>query len=157
MPGKLRRRPHGESVCVHIARVYDDVEPGRYRVLVDRLWPRGVSRAAARFDVCMKDIAPTAELRTWYGHAPERFPEFSPAVSGGTRAAPARAALDQPGRDPRRRAGHRNPRRRPLRGGGAPRRPRRALTDGPRPSPDALTRDRAWAAYGGDVRLIAPP
>jgi len=46
------------------------------RVLVDRLWPRGVSKQAARIDVWLKDIAPSAELRLWFGHDPAKWMEF---------------------------------------------------------------------------------
>jgi uncharacterized protein YeaO (DUF488 family) len=46
------------------------------RVLVDRLWPRGVVKEAARIDEWYKEIAPSAELRKWYGHTPERWTEF---------------------------------------------------------------------------------
>ncbi|HEV8408041.1 MAG TPA: DUF488 domain-containing protein [Sphingomicrobium sp.] len=46
------------------------------RVLVDRLWPRGVSKADAQLDLWLKDVAPSAELRKWFGHDPERWPEF---------------------------------------------------------------------------------
>ncbi len=46
------------------------------RVLVERLWPRGLTKAAAAIDRWMKDIAPSAELRTWFGHRPERWLEF---------------------------------------------------------------------------------
>jgi uncharacterized protein YeaO (DUF488 family) len=46
------------------------------RILVERLWPRGVSKSGAAIDRWMKDIAPTPALRTWYGHRPERWPEF---------------------------------------------------------------------------------
>jgi len=46
------------------------------RILVERLWPRGLTKAAAAIDHWLKDIAPTPELRTWYGHRPERWPEF---------------------------------------------------------------------------------
>ena len=46
------------------------------RVLVERLWPRGLTKAEAAIDHWMKDIAPTPELRTWYGHRPDRWPEF---------------------------------------------------------------------------------
>lgn len=46
------------------------------RVLVDRLWPRGLSKQKARVDVWLRDIAPSTALRKWYGHAPERWPEF---------------------------------------------------------------------------------
>ena len=59
--------------------MYED--PGRrageHRVLVDRLWPRGVKKAAVDFDEWAKDAAPSADLRRWYGHDPERFGEFA--------------------------------------------------------------------------------
>ncbi len=47
-----------------------------YRVLVDRLWPRGVSKSAVRLDQWCKELAPSDELRRWFGHRPERFEEF---------------------------------------------------------------------------------
>jgi uncharacterized protein YeaO (DUF488 family) len=47
------------------------------RVLVDRLWPRGVKKAGAKFTFWMKDIAPSSKLRVWFGHKPERFKEFT--------------------------------------------------------------------------------
>lgn len=47
------------------------------RVLVDRLWPRGVSKIDASLDEWMKDVAPSAELRKWFGHDPERWQEFA--------------------------------------------------------------------------------
>ena len=58
-------------------RIYDDpqADDGR-RVLVDRVWPRGVRRDAGRFDEWLRDIAPSTELRKWYGHEPGRFDEF---------------------------------------------------------------------------------
>lgn len=46
------------------------------RVLVDRIWPRGVSKEKARLDEWLKDVAPSTELRRWYGHDPEKFAEF---------------------------------------------------------------------------------
>jgi uncharacterized protein YeaO (DUF488 family) len=46
------------------------------RVLVDRLWPRGVSKKAARIDLWLKDIAPSTELRKWFGHDPEKWSQF---------------------------------------------------------------------------------
>lgn len=46
------------------------------RVLVDRLWPRGVSKEHARIDLWLKEIAPSNELRRWFGHDPEKFAEF---------------------------------------------------------------------------------
>lgn len=48
-----------------------------YRVLVDRLWPRGVRREEAPFDEWIKDAAPSHELRKWYGHEPARYEEFA--------------------------------------------------------------------------------
>lgn len=47
-----------------------------YRVLVDRLWPRGLSKERAAIDEWMKDVAPSAQLRRWFGHDPEKWPEF---------------------------------------------------------------------------------
>lgn len=47
-----------------------------YRVLVDRLWPRGISRDGAKLDEWERDLAPSAALRKWFGHQPERFDEF---------------------------------------------------------------------------------
>ena len=62
---------------VEIRRVYDP--PGKnegLRVLVDRLWPRGVRKNELEYDLWEKDIAPTPELRKWFGHKPERWKEF---------------------------------------------------------------------------------
>ena len=68
--------PAGEP-DVRLKRAYDPAEPGDgYRVLVDRLWPRGVSKERARLDEWARELAPSAELRTWFGHDPERFAEF---------------------------------------------------------------------------------
>lgn len=64
-------------MSVVVKRVYDHPSPDDgYRVLVDRLWPRGLSHAMAQLDLWLRDIAPTTELRTWYGHKVERWPEF---------------------------------------------------------------------------------
>jgi len=63
-------------VTVKVARIYDDHARG-YRVLVDRLWPRGIKKEDAALDEWLKDVAPSTELRRWYGHAPERFDEFA--------------------------------------------------------------------------------
>ncbi len=62
---------------IRIKRVYDPPAPGDgRRILVDRLWPRGLSKRAARVDEWMRDIAPSDALRRWYGHDPDRFLEF---------------------------------------------------------------------------------
>jgi uncharacterized protein YeaO (DUF488 family) len=65
--------------AVDIIRVYGDSERrgDDYRVLVDRLWPRGQTKAAVDFDEWAKDAAPSTELRRWYGHDPEHFTEFA--------------------------------------------------------------------------------
>ena len=63
---------------VRIARIYDEPtsDDGR-RILVDRLWPRGVSKERAQLDDWCKGVAPSNELRRWYGHLPDRFEAFS--------------------------------------------------------------------------------
>ncbi|MEI9814293.1 MAG: DUF488 domain-containing protein [Acidobacteriota bacterium] len=62
---------------VRIKRVYAprDEQDGK-RVLVDRLWPRGLSKEKAEVDLWLKDVAPTTELRQWFGHDPARWEEF---------------------------------------------------------------------------------
>ena len=62
---------------VRLKRVYDEAAPeDGTRVLVDRLWPRGLSREAAKVDLWLKDLAPSDKLRHWFNHDPERWPEF---------------------------------------------------------------------------------
>lgn len=62
---------------IKIKRIYDEPTDGDgYRVLVDRLWPRGVSKKNARLDEWNKEIAPSPELRKWFDHKEERFQEF---------------------------------------------------------------------------------
>ena len=62
---------------VRYRRIYDDAssEDGR-RILVDRIWPRGIRKEDAQLDEWMRDIAPSTELRRWYGHHPDRYAEF---------------------------------------------------------------------------------
>jgi len=63
---------------IRLKRAYEPAEPGDgHRVLIDRLWPRGVSREQARLDAWEKDLAPSPELRRWFDHEPSRFQEFS--------------------------------------------------------------------------------
>lgn len=62
---------------IRLKRVYD--EPSNQdglRILVERLWPRGVSKEKATVDLWLKDLAPSTELRKWFGHAPEKWDEF---------------------------------------------------------------------------------
>lgn len=62
---------------VHLKRVYDPASPADgTRVLVDRLWPRGLSKAKAKIDLWLKEVAPSTELRKWFGHDPQRWDEF---------------------------------------------------------------------------------
>jgi len=62
---------------VRIKRAYEPADDGDgYRVLVDRLWARGVSKEKAHLDVWIKEIAPSTELRRWFGHDPARWDEF---------------------------------------------------------------------------------
>ena len=61
-----------------VKRVYDDPAPGDgFRVLVDRLWPRGLSKEHAALDLWLKDVAPSPELRTWFDHREDRFAAFA--------------------------------------------------------------------------------
>jgi uncharacterized protein YeaO (DUF488 family) len=62
---------------VRMRRVYDDPSPADgTRVLVDRIWPRGLAKATARIDEWAKVVAPSTELRRWYGHDPSKFDQF---------------------------------------------------------------------------------
>ena len=63
---------------VQLRRIYDDpADDDGIRILVDRRWPRGVSKARAALDEWCPAVAPSDELRQWYGHAPDKFDEFS--------------------------------------------------------------------------------
>ena len=81
---------------VLIVRVYDHEHlprSGAYRVLVDRLWPRGVSKANLELDDWCKEVTPTSELRKWYGHDPEHWVEFRRRYREELRTDPAASAL----------------------------------------------------------------
>lgn len=63
---------------VRLKRVYDDYTASDgYRILVDRLWPRGIKKENAHVDLWLKEIAPSTELRKWFNHEPEKWPTFS--------------------------------------------------------------------------------
>ena len=83
------RRP-----SIAIERIYDAPSTG-HRVLVDRLWPRGVKKDGAPIDEWCKDAAPSTELRKWYGHDPERFAEFGERYRRELAETPAREALEE--------------------------------------------------------------
>ncbi len=62
---------------IKIKRAYEPSEDeDGFRILVDRLWPRGISKERAKLDLWIKDIAPTSELRKWFAHDPKRWKEF---------------------------------------------------------------------------------
>lgn len=62
---------------IQIKRVYDDAAPGDgHRILVERLWPRGMKKEDAHLDEWLKEVAPTTELRKWFNHDPAKWPEF---------------------------------------------------------------------------------
>lgn len=76
-------------------RIYEESSPedGR-RVLVDRVWPRGMRKADARIDEWLRDVAPSTELRRWYGHEPGRFAEFRRRYLTELREPARRQAVD---------------------------------------------------------------
>jgi uncharacterized protein YeaO (DUF488 family) len=79
---------------IRVRRVYDDPSPADgARVLVDRVWPRGLRKDAIRLDDWARDAAPSAGLRTWYGHDPARFEEFRRRYLGELTGSTQRAAL----------------------------------------------------------------
>ncbi len=63
---------------IKIKRIYDDPsKDDGYRILIDRIWPRGVSKEDAKLDAWNKDIAPSDKLRKWFDHDPDKFDEFA--------------------------------------------------------------------------------
>jgi len=79
---------------LQIKRIYEEAEAhDGFRVLVDRLWPRGVSKERAHLDMWLKEIAPSVELRTWFGHKSENFSEFRIRYEAELRKNPAVSEL----------------------------------------------------------------
>ena len=75
-------------------RIYEAAETtDGYRVLVDRIWPRGMKKEAAQIDLWLKAVAPSTELRKWFGHDPERFDAFKGRYLQELEKAPAKDAL----------------------------------------------------------------
>jgi uncharacterized protein YeaO (DUF488 family) len=74
---RTRKPTSANRSTLRAKRIYEDpsAEDG-YRVLIDHIWPRGVTRERARLDSWAKDLAPSAELRKWFDHSPARFAEF---------------------------------------------------------------------------------
>lgn len=84
------------EVRVRVRRVQEERSPrDGLRVLVDRLWPRGVTKERAALDLWLKDVAPTPELRVWYGHRPERFEEFARRYREELSSGPAAEAAER--------------------------------------------------------------
>jgi uncharacterized protein YeaO (DUF488 family) len=77
-PGKMVGARRGKGLtAIKVRRVYESREPSDgTRVLVDRLWPRGLTKEAAAVDHWMRDLAPSTALRKWFGHDPARWDEF---------------------------------------------------------------------------------
>jgi uncharacterized protein YeaO (DUF488 family) len=74
---KPRRPPQRRSTTIKIKRVYEPAEKDDgIRILIDRLWPRGLSKASFKYDEWPKDLTPSNELRKWYNHDPKRAVEF---------------------------------------------------------------------------------
>ena len=62
---------------IKIRRIYDlPIDEGGFRILIDRLWPRGLSKGSVKVDLWLKDIAPSHELRKWFAHDPQKWVEF---------------------------------------------------------------------------------
>jgi uncharacterized protein YeaO (DUF488 family) len=83
-----------ERPTIRIKRIYEPPSPDDgARILVDRLWPRGLTKGRAAIDEWMKEVAPSPQLRDWFGHKPERFAEFVRAYKRELAEDPARIAL----------------------------------------------------------------
>ena len=79
-----------------LKRVYLPAEEtDGYRILVDRLWPRGISKEKAKIDLWLKEVAPSNELRKWFGHDPERFNTFTERYKAELQASGALEELRQ--------------------------------------------------------------
>lgn len=80
---------------VQVRRVYDAArDDDGMRVLVDRIWPRGMTKAKAALDEWCKDVSPSTELRKWYGHDPAKFDEFTQRYKAELEAPARTQALD---------------------------------------------------------------
>lgn len=80
---------------VRIGRVYDPVQKGFRRILADRIWPRGMRKTDPRTGQWWPELAPSTELRRWYGHAPERFDSFATRYRRELDSGAQREALDR--------------------------------------------------------------
>lgn len=80
---------------IKIKRIYEgyDEEKDGFRVLVDRVWPRGISKEKAHLDEWLKEIAPTKDLRKWFNHEDEKYPEFKKKYLAELQEKPASDAV----------------------------------------------------------------
>lgn len=82
--------------AIALKRIYEKPEASDgMRLLVDRIWPRGISKEAAQLALWMKEIAPSPELRVWFGHRPERFEPFAARYTAELADAAARPYLER--------------------------------------------------------------
>ena len=82
------------TTAVRVRRVYDPPDPADgHRVLVDRLWPRGLAKSAAAVDEWLRAVAPSDELRRWYGHEADKFAAFGQRYAAELQAPERAAAL----------------------------------------------------------------
>ena len=83
-----------ETSSIILKRAYDPpAKTDGQRILVDRLWPRGLTKAKAKIDRWLKDLAPSTELRQWFGHDPEKWAEFQKRYRAELKANPALSEL----------------------------------------------------------------
>src|SRR4051812_19598155 len=81
---------------IAIKRIYEEPEPDDgVRVLVDRLWPRGIKKENASIDFWLKEVAPSDQLRKWFQHEPEKFPEFRQHYEAELHTPERQAALEK--------------------------------------------------------------
>lgn len=78
---------------IKVVRIYDHEQPAGYRILVDRLWPRGMSKVKAHLDEWDKEIGPTNELRKWFNHEDDKYPEFKSKYIAQLKSNPATPAF----------------------------------------------------------------
>lgn len=83
------------KVSCDINRIYEEYNKDNVRVLVDRVWPRGVSKEKANLDHWIKEIAPSDSLRKWFGHDPEKFDSFKKKYKEELKSGEQKEALDQ--------------------------------------------------------------
>ena len=84
------------NIILHRVYDHDSSEPGSVRILVDRIWPRGIAKATANWDVWLKEVAPSNDLRKWFAHDREKWQEFQQRYFAELDAAgPAREAVHE--------------------------------------------------------------